>query len=89
MTGARYHRQDPGLRALLLVQICFLTVTLGMTFFTARGAAMHGSSGGSLHIVVMFTAGGLVGLPASTSSWSASVLWCSPWVWECSATCTV
>lgn len=61
MTGARYHREEPGLRVLLLVQICFLTVTLGMTFFTAHGAAMHGSSGGSLHIVVMFTAGGLVG----------------------------
>ncbi len=60
LAGGRHYRADPGLRVLMLVQICFLTVTLGMTFFTAHGAAMHGSASDSLHTVVMYTAAGLV-----------------------------
>ncbi len=44
----------------LLVQTCFVSVTLGTAFFSAHGAALHGDAVGNLHLIVAFTAIGLV-----------------------------
>ncbi len=59
-TGAQAAQRYPWLRAYLVRQILFLSVTLGTTFFSIRVAALHGSVPGSLAVIIAVTSLALV-----------------------------
>lgn len=58
--GVSQVREHRWLRTFLLVQTCFISLTLGTAFFSAHAAALHGNVVGHLHLIVAFTATGLI-----------------------------
>jgi hypothetical protein len=58
--GMMMLRRMQWFRRYLVVQVLFLSVTLGTSFYSAHGASVNGSQHGSLHIIVACTSIGLV-----------------------------
>ncbi len=58
--GFALTRSTRWLRRYLVVQTLFLSVSLGSAFFSAHGATLHGSVGGSLHLIVAVSSVGLL-----------------------------
>ena len=58
--GIQQTREHPWMRRFLLIQTCFISLTLGTAFFSAHAAALHSDVVGHLHLIVSVTAGGLI-----------------------------
>ena len=70
--GIAAARRYPWLRAYLLRQILFLSVSLATTFFSIRVATLHGSVPGSLAVIIAVTSFALV---AGALLWGRTLRW--------------
>ena len=59
-TGASQVRRHGWFRRYLVVQIVFVTTSLGVVFYSAHGASLYGGSAVSLHLILAFSALGLL-----------------------------
>lgn len=66
---SRPDRTNPWIREFLITQVLFLSIALGMSFYSVHGATLHGQKSDALHYIVAVTA---VGSLLFTAVWTLS-----------------